>query len=88
MFLSIVSPEKELYNGDVESVTLPGVMGEFTIWPHHAPIVSSLKAGKVFYRLQGANEVQTVDIDGGFVEQSNDRIDVCVELAAPIKLKQ
>lgn len=31
LHLSIVSPEKEIYNGEVNSVTLPGVIGSFTI---------------------------------------------------------
>ena len=46
LHLSIVSPEKEIYNGEVNSVTLPGVIGSFTILPQHAPIVSSLNEGK------------------------------------------
>ena len=47
--LNIISPEKEIYNGEVESVTLPGMAGAFTILPQHAPIVSSLRAGKLTY---------------------------------------
>lgn len=41
LHLSIVSPEKEIYN-EVNSVTLLGVIGSFTILPQHAPIVSLL----------------------------------------------
>ena len=47
LHLNIVSPEKELFNGEVESVTLPGTMGSFSILPQHAPIVSSLGTGKL-----------------------------------------
>ena len=49
LHLNIVSPEKEIFDGEVDSVTLPGAMGSFTILPQHAPIVSSLKAGLVSY---------------------------------------
>ena len=35
LHLNIVSPEKELFNGEVESVTLPGTMGSFSILPQH-----------------------------------------------------
>ena len=45
--LTIVSPEKELFQGEVNQITLPGVMGSFTILPQHAPIVSSLTRGKL-----------------------------------------
>jgi F-type H+-transporting ATPase subunit epsilon len=86
--LHIVSPEKEIFSGDVESVTLPGTLGEFGILSGHAPIVSSLAAGEVFYRPVGADEVKCVRIRGGFVEQSSNVATVCVELADPVTIKQ
>ena len=45
LHLSIVSPEKSIFDGNVKIVTLPGMIGSFSILPGHAPIVSSLKAG-------------------------------------------
>ena len=74
LHLSIVSPEKEIFDGEVNSVTLPGAMGSFTILPQHAPIVSSLKEGK----LTDDNEECTLDIQGGFVEMSDGKVSVCV----------
>ena len=47
MYLEIVSPEATLFKGDVESVAVPGVNGEFEMLENHAPIVSLLKAGHV-----------------------------------------
>lgn len=75
--LSIVSPEKEIYNGEVSSVTLPGTTGVFSILPQHAPIVSSLKAGKVTYVTAEGGE-HSLDIESGFVEMSNGEASVCV----------
>ena len=49
LHLSIVSPEKSVFDGDVKIVTLPGTIGSFSILPGHAPIVSSLKAGTLSY---------------------------------------
>ena len=49
LHLSIVSPEKSIFDGDVKIVTLPGMIGSFSILPGHAPIVSSLKAGTLSY---------------------------------------
>ena len=43
LHLSIVSPEKSIFDGDVSIVTLPGTVGSFSILPGHAPIVSSLR---------------------------------------------
>ncbi|WP_179339342.1 F0F1 ATP synthase subunit epsilon [Winogradskyella ludwigii] len=47
MYLEIVSPEATLFNGEVTSVTVPGVNGEFEMLTNHAPIVSILKEGHV-----------------------------------------
>ena len=77
LHLSIVSPEKEIFDGEVNSVTLPGAMGSFTILPQHAPIVSSLKEGKLSY-VTDDNEECTLDIQGGFVEMSDGKVSVCV----------
>ena len=51
MKLQIVSPEAQLFNGDVESITVPGTAGSFQILNNHAPIVSTLVAGEV--KIQG-----------------------------------
>ncbi|HBK70064.1 MAG TPA: hypothetical protein DDZ39_00130 [Flavobacteriaceae bacterium] len=47
MLLEIVSPEAILFNGEVESVAVPGINGEFQMLNDHAPIVSLLKEGVV-----------------------------------------
>ena len=43
MFLEIITPDKKVYSGDVESVKLPGAEGSFGILNNHAPIIASLK---------------------------------------------
>ena len=50
MELQIVSPEAELFNGEVESVTIPGKSGSFQILNNHAPIVSTLVSGSVIIK--------------------------------------
>ena len=77
MTLEILSPEKTLFSGEVERVTLPGTSGEFTVLPHHAPIISSLASGRVRYLPAGGTE-QSVDVKGGFVEVNKNRVSVCV----------
>lgn len=51
MYLEIVSPEATLFAGNVTSVTVPGINGEFQILQNHAPIVSLLQEGEV--KVQG-----------------------------------
>lgn len=50
MYLEIVNPEASLVAGEVESVTVPGVEGEFQMLNNHAPIVSVLEEGKVRFK--------------------------------------
>ena len=47
MILEIISPEKIIFTGEVESVAVPGVNGEFEMLNNHAAIVSNLKKGAI-----------------------------------------
>lgn len=47
MYLEIVSPEATLFAGEVTSVTVPGVNGEFQMLNNHEPIISLLQEGDV-----------------------------------------
>ncbi len=47
MYLEIVSPEATLFSGEVVSVTVPGVNGEFQMLNNHAAVVSLLQEGEV-----------------------------------------
>jgi F-type H+-transporting ATPase subunit epsilon len=77
MKLEIISPEKTLYAGQAEMITLPGSKGAFTILERHASIISSLDKGSLVYRRK-EKEV-SLEIKGGFVEAKNNIVTVCVE---------
>ena len=47
MYLEIVTPEAILYSGEVTSIAVPGINGEFQMLDNHAPIVSILGKGNV-----------------------------------------
>lgn len=76
--LKIVSPEKIEFSGAVESVLVPGTMGQFEILQDHAPIISTLQGGTVEYTT--ADGKTTLDIQGGFVEVQKNVVSLCVEL--------
>ena len=78
MMLEILSPEQKLFSGEVESVTLPGTLGEFTVLKRHAPLISSLNQGEIKYRLKIGDE-QRVAIRNGFVEVLKNHVSVCIE---------
>lgn len=75
--LNIISAERTIYKGVVKSITLPGELGGFSVFPDHAPLVSSLRGGAITYEADGKSN--TVEIKGGFVEIKQDVVTVCVE---------
>ena len=92
MFLEIVTPEASLVSGEVVSVTVPGVNGPFQMLNNHAPVVSTLGEGKVFFRgepqfSEGFENKFTkekdgkwsLDINSGTVEMKENKIIVLAD---------
>lgn len=76
--LKIISPERIVYQGMVESVTVPGTLGSFQILNDHAPIISSLEKGVVEYATKEGRK--SLAVTGGFVEVKKNEVCVCVEV--------
>ena len=64
---NIVSPEGELFSGEIEMLTADGGAGEIAITPRHAPLLTNLKPGPVKLVLEGGEEEVFV-ASGGFLE--------------------
>ena len=92
MFLEIVTPEASIFQGDVDSVTVPGVVGEFQILNNHAPIVSLLQEGNVrisgkleideLYQdkfSKGDNDSRILKINSGTIEMNDNKIIILVD---------
>ena len=76
--LKIVSPEKVEFEGEVESVMVPGSVGPFEILKDHAPIISLLEKGKVEYTThEGKTQLMIL---GGFVVVKKNEVSLCVEV--------
>lgn len=79
MYLEIVTPEKQLYTGDIELVQLPGSNGSFEILENHAAIVSTLETGAIKIKPTTGAEI-TFDVKGGVVECKNNKISVLIDI--------
>jgi F-type H+-transporting ATPase subunit epsilon len=66
LHFSLVSPEREVYAGDVDMVTAPGVEGDFGVLAGHAPFMTVLKLGEVV--VQDGTEKRVFEIQGGFAD--------------------
>ena len=77
--LEIVTPERLVYEDDVDAVTLPGSEGELGVLPHHAPLVTTLGLGELRIRKSGVEDHYA--IVGGFLQVRPDRVVVMAETA-------
>jgi F-type H+-transporting ATPase subunit epsilon len=77
MQLEILSPEKTLFTGEVDSVIFPGSQGQFQILNNHAPIISSLSQGNIDYKIN--SKTNQVEIKRGIVEVLKNKISALIE---------
>ena len=78
MDLIVLTPEKEIFSGEISSVKVPGTNGQFEILKDHAPIVSSLVTGPV--RIISSNGNKTVfNIAKGFIEVLGNEVSLLVQ---------
>lgn len=76
--LEIVTPERLLFSGEVDSVLLPGAEGELGILPRHAPLMTALTIGELVAR-RGQEELLFA-IHGGFAQVLPDRVIVLADV--------
>ena len=77
MNLEIITPDKKVFAGEANAVTLPGSEGQFQVLNNHAALVSALDRGNVVIDVNGVK--QTLVIDGGVVEVLNNKVLVLAE---------
>ncbi len=76
--LDIVTPEGELFTGEVDSILAPGYKGQLGILPHHAPLITVLDEGELVAR-QGEEEM-VFAIYGGYMQVLPDRVIVLADV--------
>ncbi|RVZ38296.1 F0F1 ATP synthase subunit epsilon, partial [Helicobacter pylori] len=68
--ISVVVPEGEVYTGEVKSVVLPGVEGEFGVLYGHSNMITLLQAGVV--EIETENQKEHIAINWGYAEVTNE----------------
>ncbi|WP_018477222.1 ATP synthase F1 subunit epsilon [Pontibacter roseus] len=79
MYLEIITPDKKVFAGEVESAQFPGTNGSFEVLDSHAPLISTLDNGRI--RITTAQGQTFYTVDGGVVEVLNNKIIVLAESA-------
>jgi F-type H+-transporting ATPase subunit epsilon len=78
---SLVSPERELFSGEADSVLVPGTDGAFEVQASHAPVMSTLSPGMLVIR--DGQDQRKVYVSGGFADVSPSGLTVLAETAIP-----
>ena len=80
--VSVISPERILFEGSAKSLVAPAFDGEMGIMPMHAPLMTLL--GKGILRVESVEGgMQRFNVDGGFLQVAEDQVRVVTETATP-----
>ena len=79
--IDVVSTEVSIFSGEAEFVVAPASAGEVGIYPHHAPMVTTIKPGALRIKLPNAAEETLIFISGGILEVQPGLITVLADTA-------
>src|SRR6516165_9828753 len=77
--LEIITPEGTAYSEDVELVTMPGIAGEFGVYPEHVHLMTQMVPGEITVRRNGRDSY--IASGGGLIEVTADRVSILTDLA-------
>lgn len=80
MYLEIITPDRKVFEGDVNLVQLPGSKGSFTLLQNHAPIISTLDKGTIKV-VDVLGKTHYFSVSGGVIENLANKVIVLVESA-------
>jgi F-type H+-transporting ATPase subunit epsilon len=82
LHFSLVSPERELFAGDVDQVDAPGSEGDFGVLAGHAPFMTTLKEGRV--KVHMGSQTRVYDVRGGFADVTPQGLTILAEQASEV----
>lgn len=82
LHFSLVSPERELFSGDVNQVDIPGTEGDLGVFPHHSPLMAAIRTGAITV-YSDTGETQYF-VQGGFADVTPAGLTVLAEKAMPM----
>jgi len=66
--LDVVSAEESIFSGEAEFIAAPARMGEIGVYPRHAPLITTIKAGALRVKVPDQAEEVLIFISGGLLE--------------------
>lgn len=83
LHFSLVSPERELYAGDVDHVVVPGSEGEFGVLANHAPFMTTIRPGPL--RILNDGGERRIFVNGGFADVTPAGLTILAEDAVDLE---
>ena len=80
MRVTVIAPERAVYDGEADAVMAPAFDGQVGILPRHAPFLTKLGEGRLTVR--GADGARTFRVRGGFLQVVDDTVRVVAEEAS------
>jgi F-type H+-transporting ATPase subunit epsilon len=77
--LEILTPDKSLFKGDINSISVPGKKGSFMVFHNHAPIISTLKKGEIEFVTKDQKK-EKIEITGGVIEVKSNLIVILADI--------
>ncbi|OCC01995.1 ATP synthase F1 subunit epsilon [Labrys sp. WJW] len=81
----LVTPEKLLFSGPVESVVVPGSEGDFEVLSQHAPVMSTIRPGIIVVKETVGGSSRHLFVRGGFADVNPQGLTILAEQAVPIE---
>ncbi len=82
MQLQIITAEREVFSGAVDTLVAPGVEGQLGILPNHAPLITVLQPGELMVRSDG--EQSYLALSGGYMEVLGNRVIILADAAEDV----
>ena len=82
LHFSLVSPQRQLFAGDVDQVDAPGSEGDFGVLAGHAPFMTTLKEGRV--KAYDGDATLVFDVRGGFADVTAEGLTILAEYAEEV----
>lgn len=79
MHLEIVTPEKVVFNEDIDELIIPTVQGELAILPHHVNLLTQVSEGEMIIKM-GKKE-QALAVTGGFLHITDNKLTLLSDFA-------
>lgn len=77
IYVELINPTKIIYQGEVDTIWLPGYMSPFQVLPNHAPLLSVLEKGAIKIKIN--DQYKDFDIEGGIVEVKDNKLRVLID---------